>query len=294
MPTKGVFTEDFVSDLIEDRADLVVHSWKDLPTAPREFTEVAATLPRADGRDLLLLRRDRLDAMRESGSASLLTSSPRRAHNLGNFLRTALPFPLARVSFVDVRGNVPTRLRKMLAADADGLIVAKAALDRLLESDALAGQCGAEYESVRLELRAALAQCRWMVLPLSINPGAAAQGALAIEIRRDRADLRERLAAISCASTLRTVERERAILAGYGGGCHQKIGVAVLSRPYGEIVYLKGLTDAGQTLDQARLERASSVPRASSATALFPDARSGEGALFDREALPASDWERSI
>ena len=60
MPEKGVFTEDFLKDLTQDAADLVVHSWKDLPTEPRPETEIVATLARADARDLLLFRRDRL------------------------------------------------------------------------------------------------------------------------------------------------------------------------------------------------------------------------------------------
>ena len=58
MPEKGVFTEDFLTGLIVGEFDLVVHSWKDLPTEKREKTEVVATMKRADPRDLLLVRRD--------------------------------------------------------------------------------------------------------------------------------------------------------------------------------------------------------------------------------------------
>src|SRR5690349_14814080 len=53
MPERGVFTEDFVDDLIQGRCDVVVHSWKDLPAEPRTETAIVATLPRADQRDLL-------------------------------------------------------------------------------------------------------------------------------------------------------------------------------------------------------------------------------------------------
>src|SRR5205823_2124947 len=104
----------------------------------------------------------------------ILTSSPRRGYNLDSFLPTALPTQIDELIFEPVRGNVPTRVRKMWQPGTDGLIVAKAALDRLLEAPE------PEFAATQSELRNALAQCRWMVLPLRANPTAAAQGALAI------------------------------------------------------------------------------------------------------------------
>ena len=82
MPEKGVFTEDFVEDLRSGRTDVVVHSWKDLPTEPRIGTRIVATLPRADVRDVLLMRRDLWESVREGSHIRILSSSPRRAHNL--------------------------------------------------------------------------------------------------------------------------------------------------------------------------------------------------------------------
>ena len=110
---------------------------------------------------------------------------------------------------------------------ADGLIVAKAALDRLLETE------DTEFSETTTFLRNALAQCLWMVLPLRANPSAPAQGALAIEVRRDRSDLRRLFESFNCAETRAAVMRERDILRQHGGGCHQKIGVSILRRPYG-------------------------------------------------------------
>ena len=278
MPEKGVFTEDFLNDLIEGKADLVVHSWKDLPTELREKTEIAATLPRADVRDLLLFRKDRLESARNAGLVRILTSSPRRAYNLAPFLKAHLPFE-AEVGFENVRGNIPTRLKKMLEQDVDGLIVAKAALDRLLEAPE------PEFAPVQKVIRDVLAVSNWMVLPLSVNPTAAAQGALAVEIRKDRRDVAELLKKIHCETTFATVSQERKILASYGGGCHQKIGVNVLARPYGQIRFLRGLTDAGQVLNDKILEGAKK-PQSGS---YFPK-KGEEAVFFDREALPREKW----
>jgi hydroxymethylbilane synthase len=281
MPEKGVFTQDLREGLVAGRYDLAVHSWKDLAIEDGAETEIAATLPRADMRDLLLVRADRWDEARRTGRLTILTSSPRRSHNLDSFLRAALPARLDEIIFEPVRGNVPTRVRKMWQPGADGLIVAKAALDRLLEAKQ------DEFAATRNQLRQALSQCRWMVLPLRANPSAPAQGALAVEIKRQRADLRALLAKINCAESFETTTREREILRGYGGGCHQKIGASVLRRPYGEITFLRGLTDGGLVLDRVRLvpsqKRPEKIPRAE----MWP-LKPSESDWFKREAIPAT------
>ena len=94
MPEKGVFTQDFRAGLLRGDFDLVVHSWKDLAIEDDTATEIAATLPRADARDLLLVPGSRWPEIERTGAMSILTSSPRRSYNLNSFLRTALPAQL--------------------------------------------------------------------------------------------------------------------------------------------------------------------------------------------------------
>jgi hydroxymethylbilane synthase len=281
MPEKGVFTQDFRAGLLDGDFDLVVHSWKDLAIEDDPETEIAATLPRADARDLLLVREDRWPAVAESGVCTILTSSPRRGYNLETFLRDALPAHIRELNFVNVRGNVPTRVRKLLELDVDGLIVAKAALDRLLQAKQ------DEFAATREELRQALTRCRWMVLPLRENPSAPAQGALAIEIVRRRSDMRDLLAPLNCAETFAAVSREREILRSYGGGCHQKIGASVLLRPFGETTFLRGLTDAGQVLDNRSLIPSRPRPPKLSKDQLWP-LESSDSNWFEREAIHAT------
>jgi len=284
MPEKGVFTEDFVQDLRAGRTDLVVHSWKDLPTELRAGTRVVATLPRADVRDVLLVRRDLWRTVRPGSTITILSSSPRRAHNLTPFLAWALPIQDLRVAFIPVRGNVPTRLRKLTGGEQHGLVVAKAALDRLLTSTA------AEFASMRHEVRAAIDRCRWMILPVSENPTGAAQGALAMEIPTDGdADIAAIVNALNDETTFVEATREREILRSYGGGCHQKIGVNVLSRPYGTVISVRGLTDAGEKLDRFHLETERKAPRTIRDKVWPRHPREGDRRI--REPLPAQQPE---
>src|SRR2546428_7365502 len=92
-----------------------------------------------------------------------------------------------------------------------------------------------------------------MVLPLRENPSAPAQGALAVEISRERADIRELLAPLNCPDTFSAVLSERQILRSYGGGCHQKLGANIVRRPFGEITLFRGLSDNGEVLDRLTL-----------------------------------------
>ena len=277
IPEKGVFTEDFLGELIHGETDMVVHSWKDLPTEVRKETEIVATLPRADQRDLLLVKKSHFAKLRSEKAMRVFSSSPRREYNLTNFFKEHLPFNLQSVKFESVRGNIPTRIRKLLeSTEVDGLIVAKAALDRLLTAPQ------SEFKEVQELLRSYLAQVEFAALPLSVNPNAAAQGALAIEIKKDRSDLKDLLAKIDNPTTFQCAQKERDILASFGGGCHQKIGVAVLSRPYGEITILKGLTDGGKVLDTRELKPSAVAPRFSSEQMWSSEVRA--------ERMPLNNW----
>ena len=221
IPQKGVFTEDFFQDLIQGKCDIVVHSWKDLATEEKKETFVGATLPRADERDLLLLKKTHFQKVKGSKNIVILTSSPRRVFHLPKFCREFLPWPIENCRFESVRGNIATRIRKLFEKDSvDGLVMAKAALDRLLFTE------HSEMASTKSFLKESLAQMLWTVIPIHISPAAPAQGALALEIRRDRDDLIQLLKPLNHHATYFEALEERKVLSDYGGGCHQKIGVS--------------------------------------------------------------------
>jgi hydroxymethylbilane synthase len=243
---KGAFTADLSDALMAGEADAVVHSWKDLPLEGRPDTAIVATLERADPRDVLVMRRD--VAARRPASLDVLSSSPRRAYLLQQSLPTLLPWTATDLHFTPVRGNVPTRLRKLRDGEGGALVMAKAALDRLLGF-------GAPFDEVSRTLRQILDDCRWMVLPLRDVPGAPAQGALAVEMRRDSA-LVDRVAAISHAPTWNAIVKERDVLADWGGGCHEALGVTVLSREYGQVTSIRGRSGTGRVDEAWSLSRA--------------------------------------
>ncbi len=242
MPEKGVFTEDFQMDLIEGRTDMVVHSWKDLPTEKRDMTVIAATLGRADQRDLLLIKK----TSRRKNQLNIFSSSPRRAHHIESTLKWSLPFAVDQVKFADVRGNIQTRINKLIENTyIDGLVLAKAALDRLMDAEVYKAP---DFLELQKTLKLQLQNFDFQILPLSENPTAAAQGALAVEVLSVRQDLRDMLAKINHTVDFANCEFERAELSNYGGGCHQKIGLSSLNIAGQQIFFAAGITPRGKVI----------------------------------------------
>jgi hydroxymethylbilane synthase len=236
LPDKGAFTADLTDLLRTGTADLVVHSWKDLPLEDRPATVIAATLERADPRDVLLVRRQALDE--RPRTLQILSSSPRRMWLLDQVLPALLPWPIDTLEFAPVRGNIQTRLRRLIEGRGHALVVAKAALDRLLGF-------GRPFEDAARVVSDALERSAWMVLPIREVPGAPAQGAVAVEMART-SPLLDRIREISHAPTWHAVMRERDVLAAYGGGCHEALGATVLPRDFGRVVSVRGRTSSGR------------------------------------------------
>lgn len=253
MPEKGVFTSDFVQDLIEEKADLVVHSWKDLPIENNGKTSVVATLKRADARDVFLFKKDSYSKLKfshadHSKKIVIFSSSPRRSFNIGQVLPDLLPFGKIECEFLPVRGNIQTRIKKCLDdKNVDGIIVAKAAIDRLINTKKK------EFIQTRTFLRKRLADFLFQVLPLSLNPCSAAQGALAIEIKNSRSDIKKIISKINHDESFQLVEQERKYFKSLGGGCHQKLGVALAAVSCGHLVIKKGLDQKNQCIDEVNL-----------------------------------------
>lgn len=179
---KGVFVKEVQAAVLDGRADLAVHSAKDLPAVTPEGLTLAAVPRRADPRDVLV--GCGLSDLPEGGLVA--TGSARRRVQLRE-LRPDL-------RFAELRGNIATRLAK--AADFDAVVMAKAALDRLGEHPPVVDVLG----------------CDAMVPQVG-------QGALAVECRADDDRVGALLAAIQDPITRREVDAERSFLATLGGDC---------------------------------------------------------------------------
>ncbi len=183
----GVFASALRGALREDRIDLAVHSLKDLPSAGEPDLVLAAIPVREDPRDAVFTTSGRPLSELPSG-AVIGTGSPRRAAQL---LRH---WPQLRIQ--DLRGNVDTRLSRVAAGELDGVVLAAAGVSRLGRLDEAAELLAPE-----------------LMLPA---PG---QGALAVECRADRTELRTTLSALEDPATRACVTAEREVLATLEAGC---------------------------------------------------------------------------
>lgn len=243
---KGLFTKDLSLDLIAENIDAVVHSWKDLPVLGPKETRVIATLEREDPRDVVFVKKTSIT----KAQLCFLSSSPRREENLGKFVKEFV-FPQAQISFVPVRGNLPTRMKKFLGSDGDALVLALAAVKRLLKHG--------NFES-KEALKQVLSVSKVLVVPVSKNPPAPAQGALAIEIKRDRRDLAELFGKINHKTTFNDVHAERQRLNDFGGGCHLKLGIYQHTTERGTLMIERGLSPDGSTLNKTTWSPAQPLP----------------------------------
>jgi hydroxymethylbilane synthase len=191
--TKGMFTKEIEEALFDGRIDLAVHSLKDLPTELDPVFALAAIPERADPRDAFVSSRFESFAALPPG-ARVGTSSLRRQSQLRSYR--------SDLDYIEFRGNVDTRLRKLAEGQAEACILACAGLDRLRKTDALRQR-----------------------LPSEIVCPAAGQGALAIEVRSSDAATHAALAFLDHAPTRFAVTAERSALGALGGGCQVPIGI---------------------------------------------------------------------
>jgi len=190
--TTGVFTTTLREALLRGDVDLVVHSCKDLPTAPVPGLQVAAYPAREDPRDALVWPGGTtLDAL--PPGARIGTGSPRRAA----LLRAAG----RRLQIVPIRGNVGTRLRKLADGEVDALILATAGLSRL----------------------GLLDEATTPLEPSVLMP-APAQGVLAVECRTDDPVTAAQLRILDHAPTRAAAITERGFLAALDAGCSAPVG----------------------------------------------------------------------
>jgi hydroxymethylbilane synthase len=239
----GVFVKEVQQAVLEERADLAVHSAKDLPSETAAGLTLVAVPERADPRDALVGRP--LAQIPEGGRVG--TGSVRRQAQLAA-LRPDLRFE-------SLRGNIETRVSK--AADFDAVVVAMAALERLELTDRAAE-----------------------VLEPSVMLPQVAQGALAIECRAGDTETATRLAALDDPAARRAVEAERAFLRRLGGGCDLPCGALAEVGPDANITLEVLLaTLDGKTVLRARSEGGDPEAVGAGAARLLLDDNGGRALL---------------
>jgi len=197
---KGLFTKELELALLDNRVDIAVHSFKDVPTYVPEGLSIAAVLEREDVRDVFIAnpKKSHQAFVGLPSNAIIATGSLRRKCQLLN----ARP----DLQIAEIRGNLNTRIEKLDSSDWDGMILAKAGVTRL-----------------------GWAQRITEILPFEIMLPAVGQGALAIECRSNDSRIQEMLHPLHHTPTAIAVTAERALLRYLEGGCQIPIGA------YGQI-----------------------------------------------------------
>ena len=254
MDGKGIFIKEIEEALVEGRIDLAVHSLKDLPTRIEPRFTLAAIPKRADARDVWVCEPYwALHTLPLHGRVG--TTSPRRKAQL-----LALR---PDIEFVEVRGNIDTRLKKLAAGACDALVLAAAGLDRLGRN---------EWAHQRFS-------------PDEICP-APGQGALAIETRsvfhpideaRDRS-IRQAVETLDHLETRFCVEAERVVLDALGGGCSLPVGAHCVPEYEKWRMFAQVVAPDGDTMIQLDIEFPLSADAESLGRAVAEDLKS-RGAL---------------
>lgn len=201
---KGLFTKELETALLRGKVDCCVHSLKDLPTAPVDGIGIAAILERADPRDVLVVAHvTQAASLEELPAGSRVGTSSLRRRSL---LRRVRP----DLEAVELRGNVPTRLRKLDSGAVHAAILAAAGLIRL----------GATQR-----ITAWLEPPDWLPAP--------GQGAIAVQARTGDDRMRGLLDGLHHPATGVAVRAERSLLAGLEGGCQVPIGALAMQTEEG-------------------------------------------------------------
>ncbi len=244
---KGIFTKELEEALLAGEIHAAVHSLKDVPTELHESFAISATLEREAIEDVLLCRNAGApyDIASLPQGGTVATSSVRRARQL-SWLRPDL-------KLVDIRGNVPTRIRKLLQTQEwDAIMLARAGLKRLgfLETDDRSGSLNFDQDS----------SVGFCVLDAGEFLPAAGQGAIGIESRHADTETSAALALINHQATFVRVSAERAFLARLQAGCQTPVGLLTWWDDEQEVLSMRTRIFDEKNLDAAPREGEVSAP----------------------------------
>ena len=232
---KGLFTKELEVALLRNKADLAVHSLKDVPTELPGGLSIGAVLKRADTRDVLVYKRhaENNGALSQLAKTALVATSSSRRHEQ---LRAARP----DLQVQEIRGNVVTRLEKLAGnEEMAATVLAAAGLGRLnfnIEDGLLVGD--AVPEGIRAEM-----------LGSEVMLPCAGQAAIGIEVRAEDERIDSICSRLDHFNSRQAVRAERALLAAMGGGCSSPLGT--LATVEGEHMTLQAVSFLGNEVQRA-------------------------------------------
>lgn len=229
---KGLFVKEIEQQLLEGEIDLAVHSMKDMPSEVCEGLRFTYTPLREDARDVLILKHPIQSLSELPQGARIGTGSKRRKYQL-----------LAKrpdLQIEPIRGNIDTRISKIETQNLEGIVLAAAGVKRLGRASEIS-----------------------YYLPLDIMVPAPAQGALALEIRKDDAYVYELVRPIEDFNSQMQITAERAFLEGVNGSCHLPIGAyATLRETKMHLMGLLGDEEGAKLVRRERIKDCTSIEEA--------------------------------
>ena len=204
---KGVFVKEIEEALLRGDIDMAVHSMKDVPVDLPDGLMIGAVPQREDPRDVLISREGRKIEGLAKG-ARIGTGSLRR----GMQIRTLMP----DIEIVPIRGNIDTRIRKIITENLDGIIVAAAGIKRIGRAAEIS-----QY------------------IPIEVMMPSVGQGVLGIEVREDDTGTRDLISPLNHPDTVVEISAERAYLRRLDGGC--QVPIAGLATKQGNTLVMRGL-----------------------------------------------------
>lgn len=226
---KGLFTKELENELLNGSIDIAVHSLKDLQTNIPKGLKLAAVTKRHSVEDILIARKKGIKIKNLRDNAIVATGSLRR--------RSQLLHLRPDIKIEELRGNVPTRIKKFLESKWDAIILARAGVERLKLNRYISSVISTDE-----------------ILP------AVGQGALGIEIREDNGIATEILRSIHDENTYTEVRAERSLLKALEGGCQVPIGAYAQVKPNG--LYIDAVVGAvdGSVTFRKRIRGAKANP----------------------------------
>ena len=204
---KGIFVKEIEETLLRGDIDIAVHSMKDVPVDLPDGLIIGAIPEREDPRDVLISREGtKMEGL--SKGARLGTGSLRRGMQIKSFMPD--------IEIVPVRGNIGTRIKKIVTENLDGIIVAAAGMKRM-------GRGGEISQYI----------------PIEVMMPSAGQGVLGIEMREGNREIEALIAPLNHPDTVVEISAERAFLRRLGGGC--QVPIAGIARKSGNNLVIKGL-----------------------------------------------------
>ncbi len=213
---KDFFTKDIQQSLRNGEADFALHSMKDVSSEDFFSNSSFAIISRDMLHDVAIFNADIISKIENGETIIAGTSSPRRSNMAIDFLQKALPHYNGKTAIIEakpVRGNVDIRLQKLHHGNYDGLILAAAGLNRLLQ-----------YEASADSVKTLLTDKKIMLLPLFECPPAAGQGAVVAETDPGNTEAVALLKAIEEKALTTAIEQERNMAYRFGFGCSQQFG----------------------------------------------------------------------